>query len=265
MVGVLYPLLAACCLLGEGPGHDENSFLYQPAYAIDDTLHLPAEPYAAQPGDIFLATDNALWAQAGHRLAFSGPPHHSGIVFARPDGRLAILEAGPYNSITVETLDLLDHLSTHERRGEKVWIRRRRTPLTPEQSACLTTWVLAQEGKPFAVLRLVAQITPFRTRGPLRTYFLGSPQGARSNFYCSELVIETCVHVGLLDASKTRPSATYPRDIFYGRSCNPFLNENLNLSSCWYPPARWTSCPLAGEQRRMEATLKQPIWRSGQH
>jgi hypothetical protein len=241
---VLYLLLTSCCFLATGPACESaGSFLYQPAYAIDEVLRQPAEPYGAQPGDIFLATDNALWAQAGHRLAWSGPPHHSGIVFARPDGRLAILEAGPYNSITVETIDVLDHLSTHERRGEKVWIRRRRTPLTPEQSACLTAWVLAQEGKPFAVLRLVAQITPFRSRGLLRSYLIGTPQGDRSNFFCSELVIETLVHVGLFDAAKARPSATYPRDIFFDRSCNPFLNENLNLSACWYPPARWTSCP----------------------
>ena len=232
---------------GNGPslgGRDTGSYLYQPAYELDDHLRGPAQPYEAQPGDIFLATDNAFWAQAGHRMAFSGPPHHSGIVFARPDGRLAILEAGPHNSVTVETVDLLDHLNSHHRVGEKVFIRRRRVPLTAEQSAKLTSWVLAQEGKPFAVLRLVAQITVFRTRGPLRTYFMGQPNGERDRYFCSELVLETCVTVGLLNAADVRPSATYPRDLFFDSSLNPFLSKHLNLSACWYPPARWTNHPV---------------------
>jgi len=245
MVAVVCSLLGSFGLLGEVAGREPyGSYLYQPAYSLDGVLRLPAEPYAAQPGDIFLATDNALWAQAGHCLAFSGAPHHSGIVFARPDGRLAILESGPYNSIVVETVDLLEHLCTHELRGEKVWMRRRRMPLTPEQSAWLTAWALAQEGKPFAVARLLAQITPFRTRGPLRTYFVGKPQGERDKFFCSELVLESLVHVGLLDPATTRPSATYPRDLFFDCSLNPFLNCHQNLSAGWYPPARWTSCPV---------------------
>ena len=49
--------------------------------------------------------------------------------------------------------------------------------------------------------------------------------------------------VGLVNAADVRPSATYPRDLFFDSSLNPFLNQHLNLSACWYPPARWTSCP----------------------
>jgi len=245
MQAFLYTVLWCSSFAAEVVMPEQASFLYQPAYQLDDVLRRPAEPYPGQPGDIFLATDNAFWAQAGHRMAFSGPPHHSGIVFARLDGRLAILEAGPHNSIVVETIDLWDHLHSHDKVGEKVYIRRRRVPLTPEQSARLTEWALAQEGKPFAVVRLVAQITPFRTRGPLRTYFMGQPcGGARDKFFCSELVMESCVAAGLLDPADVRPSATYPRDIFFDRSLNPFLNKHLNLSGCWYPPARWTSCPV---------------------
>jgi hypothetical protein len=245
MVGGLIPVMLGVCVLAGGDGViAPGSHLYQPAYQIDDVLRLPAEPYAAQPGDIFLATDRALWARAGHRLAGSGAPHHSGIVFARPDGQMAILEAGPYNSVVVEVIDLLDHLSTHERRGEKVWIRRRKTPLTPEQCARLTEWALAQEGKPFATVRLLAQITPFRTRGPLRTFFCGGPQGERDKFFCSELVVETLVHLGLVDPATARPSATYPRELFFDHSPNPYINAHQDLSACWYPPARWTSCPV---------------------
>jgi hypothetical protein len=243
MVAGLCSLLLLGSLVSSGEGGG-GSYLYQPAYCIDEVLRQPAEPYWAQPGDIFLATDRALWARAGHRLALSGPPHHSGLVVARPDGQLAIMEAGPLNSLVVELVDVLGHLSEHEQRGEKVYIRRRKMPLTPEQSARLTQWALAQEGKPFATLRLVMQITPFRTRGLLRTCFVGGPQGDRDKYFCSELVMETLVMLGLRSATDARPSATYPRDLFFDRSCNPVLNAHQDLSEGWYPPARWTSCPV---------------------
>src|SRR5215831_7244603 len=86
------------------------SYLYEPAFCIDNVLRKPARPYQPQPGDIFLATDQGFLAKAGHRLALSGAPHHSGIVFARPDGSLAILEAGPHNTLRVQTIDVLPHL-----------------------------------------------------------------------------------------------------------------------------------------------------------
>ena len=156
---------------------------------------------------------------------------------------MAILEAGPYNTIRVRTLDVLPHLRCHEARGEKVWIRHRRVPLTPEQSARLTTWALAQEGKLFAVVRLVGQLSPFRSRGPLRTRFVGGPHGERRAYYCSELVVESCVATGLVDPARARPAATYPRDLFMDNSKNLFLNRHFDLSTCWFPPARWASYP----------------------
>jgi hypothetical protein len=220
-----------------------GSFLYQPAYCTADVRLAPARPYLPQPGDIFLASDRGLIARACHWLVGAAGVHHSGIVCARPDGSLAILEAGPFNTLRVRTLDVLPHLRGHEERGEKVWVRQRRVPLTPEQSARLTAWALAQDGKRFAVVRLGAQLTPLRSRGPLRTYLVGGPHGERRNYFCSELVMESCVAAGLVDPAGARPAATYPRDLFMDRSHNPFLNRHLDLSPCWFPPARWASCP----------------------
>jgi hypothetical protein len=206
-------------------------------------LRLPAEPYFPQPGDIFLATDNLWFHRITHRLALSGPPHHSGIIFQRPDGSMAILEAGPHNDVRVQCLDFLAHVKSHDDQGEKVWIRRRRVPLTPEQSAKLTAFALAQDGKPFATIRLAGQLTLLRSRGPIRTYFMGGPHGERDTYFCSELALESCVAAGLLDPAKTRPAATYPRDIFFGKSLNPFIKDNLEVNAWWFPPARWTGCP----------------------
>lgn len=220
-------------------GADDHGYLCQPFYATDEEIRKPLRPYQPEPGDLYFSSTKALWSRAGHWLAGSGCPHHSGIVFRRPDGRMAILEAGPFNGLHVETLDVIDDLGGHEKRNEIVWIRHRRAPLTDEQSKSLTEWALAQEGKRFAACRLVGQLTLFRSRGPLRTWFMGGPHGARDSYYCCELVMESLVHIGVCDPERTRPCATYPRDIFFDSSPNPFIDRNLNLSPNWYPPARW--------------------------
>jgi hypothetical protein len=252
-------------------GHMENlpspegSYLYQPAHCMDKILRPPAEAYCPQPGDIMLATDkNCFWALT-HDLALAFEPHNSAIFFARPDGTMAILEAGPmdplaqrpeeslmpleklarragsHDTVWVMTLDWLPHLREYETKGP-IWIRRRAVPLTPEESARLTEFALRQEGKRFALMRLLVQLTPFRTRGPIRTCFVGKPHGDRKKYYCSELVTEAMVAAGLIDGATARPSATYPHDLFFAKSLNPYLRHHLDLSGCWYPPARWTSC-----------------------
>lgn len=217
------------------------SYLYQPCFCMDHELRGPAVPYCPQPGDLFLATDHGIWAKLGHKAALSGAPQHSGIVIVRPDGSLGLLESGPLNTLNVEIRDLIPELQCYAE-TERVWIRKRRVPLTPEQSALLTQFAFSVEGKRFALLREVAQLTPFRTRGTLRTYYLGRPHGLRSRYFCSELVMESCVAAGLLHPDDVRPSATYPREIFFGTSTNCFLARHLDLSA-WDPPARWTLCP----------------------
>jgi hypothetical protein len=220
-----------------------GSYLYQPAFCIDEILRLPAEAYVPQPGDIMLRLDHSIFWRVTHYMALAFDPNGSAIVFARPDGSLAILEAGPMDTMWVRTLDLLPHLKEYTDIG-RVWIRRRRVPLTPEQSQRLTEFALAQDGKRFALFRLGVQLTPFRTRGPLRTYFVGCPHGGnRRSYFCSELVSEACVAAGLLDPARTRPSATYPRDLFFGRSFNCFLDHHLEINEGWFPPARWTNQP----------------------
>jgi hypothetical protein len=237
-------LLVLCSVLGMDPLPDAagGSYLYQPAFCIDDVLRGPAEAYLPQPGDIMLRLDGSVFWKVTHYMALAFDPNGSGIVFARPDGSLAVLEAGPNDTKFVGTLDLLPHLREYEAEG-KVWIRRRRVPLTPEQSCRLTEFALAEDGKRFALIRLGAQLTPFRTRGPLRTWFVGKPKGDRFSYFCSELVSEACVYAGLLDPAKTRPSATYPHDLFFGRSWNPYLNCHLEINAGWCPPARWTCSP----------------------
>lgn len=244
MLSVLCSILSAVLLPApvELPGGAWGSYLYQPAFCIDEVLRGPAEAYLPQPGDIMLRLDNNLFWRVTHYMALAFDPNGSAIVFARPDGSMAVLEAGPNDCLWVRTLDLLPHLKEYTAIG-KVWIRKRITPLTPEQSACLTAFALSADGKRFALHRLGVQLTPFRSRGPIRTCFMGKPHGERWCYFCSELVCEACVAAGLLEPERTRPAATYPHDLFYGRSINPFINKHLDVNKFWYPPARWTDCP----------------------
>src|SRR5687767_13119815 len=75
------------------------SYVYQPSYSMDKVLRCPAEPYLPQPGDIMLATDNNLFWKITHDLALAFEPHNSAIFFARPDGALGLLEAGPNDTL----------------------------------------------------------------------------------------------------------------------------------------------------------------------
>jgi hypothetical protein len=244
MGAVFYPVLLAVCGLAAAPEVPAiGSYLYQPAYHVDDLLRGPAVPYLPQPGDIMLATDPGKFWTFTHNLALAFEPHNSAICFRRPDGCMAILEAGPNDCLHVKTLDMLPHLKEYEDKGP-VWIRKRKVPLTPEQCAALTDFAMAQEGKRFALIRLGGQLTLLRSRGPLRTFFMGKYRDHRSTYFCSELVTSACCAAGLLDPARTRPSATYPHDLFYDHSYNLFNALYLRLADCWEPPARWTSCPV---------------------
>jgi hypothetical protein len=245
-LGILVPsLLAQARVTGSSQAPAIGSYLCQPAYSRDWETRGPVESYVPQPGDIFLATDQRLWFRWGHLIAGANGVHHSGIVFARPNGELGLIEAGPFNKTKVEVMSPYTHMSAHNAVGDRVWIRRRRCPLTPEQSARLTAFAMAQEGKPFALARWFGQLTPLRTRGPIKTWFVGEACGNRPRWFCSELVTECCVAAGIMDRRVARPSAIYPSDLFWSRSYNLYLNHHLDeLMSGWYPPARWLPAPV---------------------
>src|SRR5262249_12237885 len=191
--------VAELALPGRGRPMPPGSFLWQPTYELDEELRGPTRPYAPQPGDIVLSTDTSTFWLVMHNLAGTSHPTHSMIVFAHPDGTMGILEGGPHDTLKCRDLDALPHMFSYEKEG-RVWVRRRAVPLTPEQSARLTEFALAANGRDFALGRLAGQLTFFRTRGPIRTAFLGKPKGLElSSYFCSELVTEACVYAGLLD------------------------------------------------------------------
>lgn len=235
-----YPLALAGTVPPGGP-----SYLYQPAFALDHVLRCPLREYSPQPGDIVMATGDSIFWTTMHTITAYGLPTHSMIVFAMPDGRPAILEAAPHNTHLCRVLEAIPHIASYEDFPARVWVRRRSCPLTPQQSARLTEFCLSMEEHWFANGRLAMQLTPLRPRGPIRTAFVGRPQGpGRSAYFCSELVAEACVYAGIMDAETTRPAATQPRDLFFGGSRNLYLNRHMwTMNLNWDPPARWTGHP----------------------
>jgi hypothetical protein len=244
VLGVCITLLCVGSALTATPPEEViGSYLYEPSYCMDNVIRGKPRAYLPQPGDILLATDKNVFWKVTHDMAFAFEPHNSAIIIARPDGSLAILEAGPNDCIWIKALDMLPHLKEYADKGP-VWIRKRKTPLTPEQCQCLTTFGMRQVGKRFALGRLAVQVTPFRDRGPFRTEFMGKPHGDRCSYFCSELVTESCVAAGLLDPATTRPSATYPHDLFFDHSHNRYISKHVPLICDWEPPARWVCQPL---------------------
>jgi hypothetical protein len=237
MTGTTLVLLCfATTALGGSGESSPFGYLAQPAYSLDKRVRLPLKPYEPQPGDILLFSDaNIAWATL-YALAFTGAPGHSGLVIRLSDGELGVLEAG-YNDKAWIRINPLNR-RLHEYKGH-CWVRQRRTPISPEQSAILTEFAETIDGRRYGLGRLLGQLTPLRSRGPLRTYIVGKPKGVRSTYICSEAVLEGLVLAGLLDASTTRPSATYPRDLFFDSSINLYVKKHLNLSCGWEVPALW--------------------------
>jgi len=242
-------LLAGLLQVGQPPAMaGAGSYLYDPAYILDDELRGEPRPYALQPGDICFAVNNNVFSRIGHQLSGAGLPNHSMIAFELPDGRLGILEAGPQSRLSLEVSEGYEHLRIYEAAPGRLWVRRRKSPLTAEQSAALTRFCMAQDGKVFPALRLAGQLTPFRSRMPFKAEFAGRVDPCQNTYFCSELVLNALAVAGVLDPEPLRPGATYPSDMFFSASRNKWVDRGVKLLHAdWDPPARWTHDPAFAE------------------
>jgi hypothetical protein len=231
-------LLAVVMLLGDPTPPAPHGYLNQPARSIDRVVRLPLERYDPQPGDVLIYSDPTPFWDFMYALAFTGAPGHSGLVIQLDDGQMGVLEAGYNDKPWVRVVPLVRRLEGY--RGA-IWARRRKEPITAEQSRTLTAFAQTIDGNRYGVFRLLCQMTPFRSRGPLRTFVIGKPRGVRDTYICSEAVLEALVAAGLADAETTRPCATYPRDLFFDQSPNPFINAHPPLAAGWEKPALWIS------------------------
>jgi hypothetical protein len=224
----------ACFLSASGAEADSGSYLLTATPEAGGVLHTQAEKYVPQEGDIAVFWEHGKWWSVMLRMAGSGPPDHSGMMIKLPDGRIAIMEAAPGigsdgYSLHVRLMEARSRLHACE---GAICIRRLKTPLTAEQSARLTDFALAQEGKPFAMGRLMLQLTPFRARGPLREQVFGKTCLNRRSWICSELVVTAGTVAGLLDRKLCPANTMYPLDLIE--------DDTHDLSQTWDKPGRWS-------------------------
>jgi hypothetical protein len=234
------PLLCAAFVMSGDPEQPARfGYLNQPAYTIDKCLRLPMSAYEPQPGDVLLFSNPNLFWGLCYAIALTTAPGHAGLVVRMSDGRLGVLEAGANDKPWVGLTPLEQRLPEYK---GTIWARRRKAPITDEQSRILTCFAETVDGRRYGVVRLLLQMTVFRNRGPLRTWLLGKPRGLRNAYICSEVVLEGLVVAGLLDEETTRPSATFPRDLFFDRSPNLYVSRHPPLKCDWEAPALWRRC-----------------------
>jgi hypothetical protein len=190
-----------------------------------------AQPYIPKEGDLIFYDDhNPFWTIL-FLWAGTGPPLHIGIVVKRDDGTLAVLEAGPDDTIWVRIQDVDSRLRQFQKdyRGT-ITIRRCKKDVSQEKSAELTKFAAEQDGKRYAILRLLLQGTRFSFRGPIRELFLARTDLDRSSWICSELVVAAGTVAGLFPSS-VKSNVTYPLDLVN--------NRRHDLSRIWYEAETW--------------------------
>lgn len=232
MAGPVPLLLAAGLLVGPVPPHPEGYLVLKGALVR----------YGPREGDLVFFDDRSPTWGVLFALAGTGPPLHMGIVVKRPGGELAVLEAGPDDTVWVELRPLAWRLRQFDADFHgKVTIRRCREALSRQQSFALTRFALLQEGKRYAVLRLLAQGTPFRARGPLAVVKARTHLG-RGAWICSELAVAAAVVAGLLGRDEVPANATYPRDLVDDR--------RHRLGAVWEAEAEWVPASCRRRARR---------------
>lgn len=229
-MAALSPVLLVS-LLGTLPGQGgDGSALRVPVCLADGRLCITRQPYEPCEGDLLFFQARNLLENVLYALACAGGPTHCGIVVHRQDGSLGLLEA-PGLRYPVMLSDVSSRMHYYD---GKIFVRRRCVPLTPEQSAALTAFACAQEGKRFDVVGLLRPAFGLPTRGPCVPCCCTCKELNQDRWFCSELLAAALVKAGLYDPCKIRPNFTDPEDL---------MNEGpIQLCPCWARYVRWERC-----------------------
>lgn len=190
--------------------------------------------YDPQPGDLILFQSPGALRNIAYFIGCSAGVTHSAIVVRRPDGSLGMLEApGPNYPVMVS--DIPSRRAYHKGR---IWVRRRKCPLSPEQSRCLTEFACRQEDKPFYTLGVL--IPMFGKPIPKHRQRCVTPDELEPDrWFCSPLVAAAMIASGLLDPCAAKPWFVDPQDLKTDRW--------LDLSCGWHKPYRWLDCDERNE------------------
>ncbi|MBI2804980.1 MAG: hypothetical protein HYX68_08365 [Planctomycetes bacterium] len=189
-------------------------------------------PYQPQPGDIVLYDDYNRLFHIAFMLARTGPPTHTAIVIEGTDGKPALLELTGPRTLTAKVC-IMDVGTRFRSYPGDIWVRRIHKPLTPAQSHELTQFALAQQGKSFAIGRVLLHGSPFCPRTGLRQALFGHTYTNRRRWFCSELVVAACARAGVLDGRTCCANSTFPRDLT--------SDDRMPLSKHYGPPVPWNA------------------------
>lgn len=192
-----------------------------------------SEPYEPREGDIVFFNDHSVKWGLLYKMVGSDAPYHSALVFKRPDGTPALVEAGPNDTLLCRVTEIAPRLHAFD---GTIHVRRCKKAPTAEQSAELTKFALAQDGKRYALGRLLLQGTPFRARGPVRRWMWGATLTDRDAYICSELVVAGASIAGALDPEEHKANAIYPRDLIF--------DDHYDLSDRYEQAQVWLRDPL---------------------
>jgi len=190
------------------------------------------EPYCPREGDVLFFDDmSKIWEKL-FALAGTTPPFHTGIVIKKPDGSFHVLESGPDDTLHVFILEARERL--HNFKGV-LQVRRCKKILCPEESATLTNFALAQEGKRYAMWRLLLQGTPCRLRNGLTERYIATTKLDRKRWLCTEIVVAAGTLIGTFD-STVKANVCYPLDMLDDQ-------HKYNIGAWYELPGYWAPHP----------------------
>ena len=233
----LFAMICAILLLGgvvsAFPPENSSGFLKIEKKNAKAKAETEVIRYAPREGDLVFYDDRNLGWMLLFAYAGTGPPLHMGIVVKKTDGTLAILEAGPDDTTRVALLDLDKRLPQFNADfAGTIQIRRCKKELTAEQSKALTKFAHAQDGKRYAIGRLLLQGTSLRSRGPVRELVLGKTYLDRDSWICSELSVAAGTVVKLFDPKVVYANVAYPADLVD--------NARYEFADTWHDAALWS-------------------------
>jgi hypothetical protein len=210
-----------------------GSYLVQHVKTSDGKYVSRTVPYEPRAGDLVFFNDYKPYWIFLYKMVGSEGPYHAALVFRKADNEFATVEAGPNDTLHCRVLPLTPRLQEFQ---GTLHIRRVKTPVSKEREEALARWAQGQDGKRYALGRLLLQATPIRCRGPLRRDLFGATYTDRSSYMCAELAVAGGTVAGLLDPAKHPGNAIYPRDIIF--------NDKYDLSATYHEAELWTAYPL---------------------
>ena len=227
-------IIASILVAGSVSGAQESiGHLVRQDRDADGAWHQSSEPYYPREGDLVFFNDHSVKWGLLYKFVGSDAPYHAALIFKKPDGAYATAEAGPNDTLRCRVLELSPRLHGWEHTLE---IRRCKKILTAEQSKAMTDWAMEQDGKRYALGRLLLQATPVRARGPARKALFGAPYTDRCSYLCAELAVAGATVGGILDPNIHKGNTIYPRDIVF--------NDVYDLAPLYHDVQVWVSSPI---------------------